>query len=495
MPVFSFVSVCWSSRLLIAPRSAGMQADVAASDANVLENALEVVVHEGAFKEHLAMLEAARKSASHETAALKAEVEELREKLKAYDENNAILRHHVTAKRQEVASLQQQLVEQTQVRQLFVAQLGYHVHFSPTPLFLTHSVQHTTHQTLQEHLDTERAAAQHLREQCAALEHAVQHLTTALSETKEEGKRADELQRLSHELHIASELSSIVERALAGESSKAPAGSDAANESARNTQKRAGTKALGVGKDELQGAEVGAGGPGDILGRIQARAMSLQKERARFLGLGLEVSQQAEGKTEVTGLVAGGLAELSGQVRVGDLLVAVDGVWLHGQPVSAVRALLSGGSESRLPGHIHPVGSQPYLPTFLTLERPPARAEASEPPRGDDEKEIIEVSLLGVISPTMPPPPGLPQGHSNYGSAPRPSTIGHGERGRVMGSVGKWCTTAMSVSQGRADDTSRYEEEIEALLESETRTAAVSCMASWAVVSARFSAVFACVRM
>jgi hypothetical protein len=82
----------------------------------VLENALEVVVHEGAFKEHLAMLEAARKTASQETAALRAEAEELREKVKSYDENNAILRHHVTAKRREVGALQQQLVEQTQVR-------------------------------------------------------------------------------------------------------------------------------------------------------------------------------------------------------------------------------------------------------------------------------------------------------------------------------------------------------------------------------------------
>ena len=52
-------------------------ANVAASDANVLENALEVVVHEGAFKEHLATLEAARKSAAHETAMLRAQVEEL----------------------------------------------------------------------------------------------------------------------------------------------------------------------------------------------------------------------------------------------------------------------------------------------------------------------------------------------------------------------------------------------------------------------------------
>lgn len=81
----------------------------------MLENALEVVVHEGAFKEHLAMLEAARESASQETTALRAEVAELREKVEAYDENNAILRHHVTAKRREVGALQQQLVEQTQV--------------------------------------------------------------------------------------------------------------------------------------------------------------------------------------------------------------------------------------------------------------------------------------------------------------------------------------------------------------------------------------------
>jgi predicted RNase H-like nuclease (RuvC/YqgF family) len=64
------------------------------------------------------MLEAARKSASQETAALRAEAEELREKVKAYDENNAILRHHVTAKRREVGALQQQLVEQTQVRRI-----------------------------------------------------------------------------------------------------------------------------------------------------------------------------------------------------------------------------------------------------------------------------------------------------------------------------------------------------------------------------------------
>lgn len=117
---------------------------------------------------------------------------------------------------------------------------------------LTH-MQHTTHQTLQDHLNTERAAAQHLRDQCAALEHAVQHLSSALSQTKEEGKRADELPRLSHELRVANELSSIVERALAGESNNAPTGSGAATNSARSAQKRAmaGPKALGAGKDEL----------------------------------------------------------------------------------------------------------------------------------------------------------------------------------------------------------------------------------------------------
>jgi hypothetical protein len=166
----------------------------------------------------------------------------------------------------------------------------YHARAIAPTLSHTHT-QHTTHQTLQDHLNTERAAAQHLREQCAALEHAVQHLSTALSETKEEGKRSDELQRLSHKLRVAHELSSIVERALAGESNETPTGSGAATNGARSAQKRsmAGPKASGAGKDELPWTDGGAGGTGDILGRIQARAVSLQKERAQCLGVGLEV--------------------------------------------------------------------------------------------------------------------------------------------------------------------------------------------------------------
>jgi len=44
----------------------------------VLEDALEVAVHEGAFKEHLDMLEDARKAAARDTAALEAEVRRVR---------------------------------------------------------------------------------------------------------------------------------------------------------------------------------------------------------------------------------------------------------------------------------------------------------------------------------------------------------------------------------------------------------------------------------
>ena len=119
----------------------------------------------------------------------------------------------------------------------------------------------------------------------------MQHLSTALSETKEEGKRSDELQRLSHKLRVAHELSSIVERALAGELNDTPTESGAATKGARGAQKRslAGPKASGAGKDEPQLAEGGAGGTSDILRRIQARAISLQKERAQCLGVGLEV--------------------------------------------------------------------------------------------------------------------------------------------------------------------------------------------------------------
>ena len=129
----------------------------------------------------------------------------------------------------------------------------YHTRALAPKLTLTHT-QHTTHQTLQDHLNTERAAAQHLREQCAALEHAVQHLSTALSETKEQSKRSDELQRLSHKLRVAHELSSIVERALAGESNEAPTGSGSATNGTRSAQKRstAGPKASSAGEDELQ---------------------------------------------------------------------------------------------------------------------------------------------------------------------------------------------------------------------------------------------------
>ena len=185
----------------------------------------------------------------------------------------------------------------------------------------------------------------------------------------------------------------------------------------------------------------------------------------------------------VSALVSGGLADLSGQVRVGDFLVAIDGVWLHGQPVSAVRALLAGGAGGggRLQGHVHPLGLPQYLPKFLTLERPTTtRADNTEQPRGDDDMEIIEVSFLDVISPAIPPPPGPMQRTSVGGLAARPSTVGGGERG---GAAGRRLHTASYGPEARTEERVRCEEEVEASLESEIRAAAVSCMASWAVVS------------
>ena len=172
---------------------------------------------------------------------------------------------------------------------------------------------------------------------------------------------------------------------------------------------------------------------------------------------------------------------MSGQVRVGDFLVAVDGVWLHGQPVSAVRALLAAGGGGHLQGHVHPLGSPQYLPKFLTLERPTTtRADNTEQPRGDDDMEIIEVSFLDVISPAIPPPPGPMQRTSVGGLAARPSTVGGGERG---GAAGRRLHTASYGPEARTEERVRCEEEVEASLESEIRAAAVACMASWAVVS------------
>jgi hypothetical protein len=154
---------------------------------------------------------------------------------------------------------------------------------------------------------------------------------------------------------------------------------------------------------------------------------------------------------------------------------------LHGQPVSAVRALLAAGGGGRLQGHVHPLGSPQYLPKFLTLERPnTTRADNTEQPRGDDEMEIIEVSFLDVISPAIPPPPGPMQRTSVGGLAARPSTVGGGERG---GAAGRRLHTASYGPEARTEERVRCEEEVEASLESEIRAAAVACMASWAVVS------------
>ena len=67
-------------------------------------------------------------------------------------------------------------------------------------------------------------------------------------------------------------------------------------------------------------------------------------------GIGCNINVNSDGDLFVTKVIPGGPAAFSCEIAVGDVLVAVDGVRLAGQPVAAVRAVLAGDNRAESSG-------------------------------------------------------------------------------------------------------------------------------------------------
>ena len=251
------------------------QAHVATSDATILENALEVMVHEGAMKEHPATLASQRQAPAAGSAELLSQAQELRARQLGVEEDNQVLRLHLSSKRQEVTALQAQA-------QRLQAECD---------------VAKNAKAEVQEQLQQERCVVEDLRMQVDALERVVEGLSAGLNDNQTasapSGEKSPErqaaaggVQQVGGErgggLHLAARAAArSKERESLDRSKNEERGSGRDGEQVTGRDGRSSLPAAAAQPDSilmqqgmaqwlgLQGEELVAGGKGDGTGRVK----------------------------------------------------------------------------------------------------------------------------------------------------------------------------------------------------------------------------------